>query len=275
VGSAGLKDRHAVTRQFLSFPPPVTAERLAGVAVQGIRILHATPHPHKLRTGHLVGNRFVLVVRDVCAGAAARAGAILDRLAAPPGCPNWYGRQRFGKDGDNARIGRELLFGQGSARGRKKRFLISAFQAELFNQYLQRRLEQGTLGTVLAGDVLQKVASGGLFVSTDPAVDQERLDRGELVVTGPMFGHKMKQATATTAELESQLLAAGGIALADFKAFGKLALGTRRPLTIQVAAPAVRAVDDDAIEVAFSLPSGAYATAVMREVLKGNEGFPA
>ncbi len=272
VGSAGLKDRHAITTQFLSFPPPVTPERMSALDVDGIRILSAARHPHKLRTGHLSGNRFVLVVRalDVSpAEAAERAERVLERLASPPGCPNWFGAQRFGKEGDNAANGRELLFGGGRARGREKRFLISAYQSELFNRYLLLRLAETPLARVLAGDVLQKVESGGLFVCAEPEVDQARLERGEIVPTGPMFGSRMKSPAdgSPAAALEQQLLSAEGITTADFRRFGKLALGTRRPLAIRIGEPRVRVLED-AIEVGFSLPSGAYATTVMREVIK-------
>ncbi len=63
VGAAGMKDRHAVTRQFLSFPPPVTPEALLAAQVSGVAVLNAVRPPHKLRTGHLRGNRFRLTVR--------------------------------------------------------------------------------------------------------------------------------------------------------------------------------------------------------------------
>jgi tRNA pseudouridine13 synthase len=277
VGCAGQKDRHAVTEQVLSFPPPVTVERVLGVAVDGIRILSADYHPHKLKTGHLSGNRFRVVVRhlkDSAAVACERARRVLERLAAPPGCPNWYGRQRFGRD--NAEKGRELLAAPGRARGRSKRFVISAYQSLLFNRYLDRRIRAGTLGTALAGDVLQKVESGGLFVCEHPDIDQVRIDRGEIVVTGPMFGHKMKApaADSPSAALEQELLAAEGISPESFRSLGKLALGTRRALSIRIGEPNARVVDGEALEVTFSLPSGSYATAVMREVLKGAESFP-
>src|SRR5262245_26115923 len=119
IGWAGMKDRRAVTRQWLSLPPPVTPEAALAAAVPGLAVLAARRHPHKLRTGHLRGNRFVLRVAGVgdSATAAARATAVLERLAEPPGAPNWFGEQRFGRDGDNAEAGRRLLRGEGGRRG--------------------------------------------------------------------------------------------------------------------------------------------------------------
>src|SRR5207247_7598143 len=94
VGVAGMKDRHAVTRQWLSLPPPVTPEQLLALAIDDVTILEVARHPHKLRTGHVRANRFRLRVRGVTAGAAERARAILPRLAAAPGAPHWSGEPR-------------------------------------------------------------------------------------------------------------------------------------------------------------------------------------
>ena len=290
VGSAGLKDRHAVTRQMLSFPPPVTPEALLAANLPGVRVLAATRHPHKLRTGHLRGNRFALVVRrlEAPAGEAAdRARVVLAELSRPPGSPNWFGEQRFGAAGDNAAAGRALLReaasgdraerggrrgrGRGSRLGgRERRLLISAYQAELFNRFLRSRIDDGLYRTVLAGDLLHKAGGGGLFDSTEPAVDQARLERGEVVVTGPMFGHSMRAPAegSAAAAREAAVLAEEELGPADFRPLGKLAPGTRRALSIALDDVAVETVGEDAIRIQLTLPSGAYATAVLREVLK-------
>jgi len=273
VGSAGLKDRHAVTRQFLSFPPPARADALLAAEVPGVRVLSAVPHRHKLRTGHLRGNRFALVVRRLALPAdqaAARARAVLARLLEAPGSPNWFGEQRFGAGGDNASAGRALLRGGGRGpRGRERRFLVSAYQAELFNRYLRRRIEDGLYARVVTGDLLS-LRRGGLFASTDPAADQPRLEQGELAVTGPMFGHKMRAPAegSDAAARERALLDEEELSPGDFRALGKLAPGTRRPLSVALEEALVDVVDEDAIRVRLALPSGAYATSVMREIMK-------
>ena len=77
LGWAGMKDRRAVTRQWFSVPPPATPEQVAAVERDGLRVLEVRRHPHKLRTGHVRANRFVLRVRGVDATAAGRARAIL------------------------------------------------------------------------------------------------------------------------------------------------------------------------------------------------------
>ena len=200
---------------------------------------------------------------------------MLAALAA--GAPNWYGEQRFGARGDNADAGLALVRagGRGGGPPRTKRFLVSALQSYLFNQWLTQRLDDGLATTVLAGDVLEKTATGGMFTSTDPAIDQARLDAGELAITGPMFGAAMRSPPdGTPAQLrEARVLDAVGLGPADFAKVGSLGSGTRRTALLRLTDTAVDVVAPDAIRVTFSLPAGAYATAILREVQKSPDGF--
>jgi len=266
VGVAGMKDRHAVTRQWISLPPPVTPEQALAFEDPEVRVLEALRHNHKLRTGHVKANRFVLRVRDVVPDALPRAQAILDVLARAPGTPNWYGEQRFGRDGDNAERGRRIVLGEEKPPRDKKlaRLLVSALQSELFNRWLSARMADGLYTRVLAGDVLHKVG-GGLFTCEDAATDEARLQSGELVLTGPMFGVDMRAATGVAAEREAAILAP--LTRESFASVSRIAEGTRRDATILIGEPSVAAVDGT-LEVRFALPGGAYATAVMRELMK-------
>lgn len=277
VGVAGMKDRHAVARQWLSLPPPVTPEQALAAVLPGeppvLRVLEAHRHSHKLRTGHVRANRFTLRVRGVAPGADERARAVLSALSQPPGAPNWYGEQRFGRDGDNAARGRALVTGaRPLGRDRRlDRLMISALQSQLFNHWLAARITDGLYRTVLAGDVLHK-RGGGMFVCDDPATDQARLAAGELAITGPMFGDRMRwppEATPAFAR-EAEILAREGLAADAFAQVRALAEGTRRDAAIEVRDAAVVA-GDSTLEVAFTLPGGGYATAVMREVMKGSD----
>jgi tRNA pseudouridine13 synthase len=271
VGWAGMKDRQAVTRQWLSLPPPTTPEAVRALTLAGITVLEATRHPHKLRTGHLRGNRFAITVRDAAPGAAASAHTILARLAEPPGSPNYYGEQRFGKDGDNAVRGRALLAGEKTRLPLKiKRLLINAVQSEMFNAWLSARLADGLFARVVDGDVLVKRSGSAPFITAEPATEEARVRAGEIVVTGPMFGPKMRTPTeaSTAAAREDAVLAAAGLDIAAFAAVGRLAEGTRRPLAVEVADVAVAEVDATTVTLRFALPAGAYATAVLREVMK-------
>lgn len=264
IGVAGMKDRHAVTKQWISLPPPVSVDQAKALAIDHVAILEAIKHNHKLRTGHVRSNRFRLRVRGATDVDGARA--ILEKLAQPPGAPNWYGEQRFGRDGDNAARGRELLSGKRGRDRKQDRFLISSLQSELFNAWLVARLRDGLYAQVLTGDVLHKVG-GGMFTSEDAAVDSPRLTAGELVVTGPMFGERMRRAVGEAAAREDQILTEAGLSHDSWHAVRQIAEGTRRDASIQVGDPSVER-DDDGVVISFALPGGAYATAVMREIMK-------
>lgn len=274
AGVAGQKDRQALTRQWISLPGVDPARALA-LVVDGVRVLEAARHPHKLRTGHLRANRFTLTVRGVVDGAVDRARAIVARLEAR-GLPNYFGQQRFGARGDNAERGRALVAGRETRRAgaTERRMLVSAFQAELFNRYLDARIDDAVLATALAGDVVKKSDTGGLFIVDDAAIAdaQARLDAGALVVTGPMFGHKMMSPPAGTpsAAREQALLTAESLDAAAWKRLGRIAEGTRRPLLVPVGTPSVRPEQSagDTLVLEFTLPSGSYATVLLAEVTK-------
>jgi tRNA pseudouridine13 synthase len=276
VGWAGMKDRHAVTIQWLSLPPPVKPEQALALDLPQLRVLEVKRHPHKLRTGHVRSNLFRLRIRGLADASAAAdtATGVMASLARPPGALNWYGEQRFGFHGDNAEQGRKLLAG-GVSSGRRDhkrdRLMISALQSQLFNRWLQLRLERGLHHRALVGDVLHKVG-GGMFHCTDAEVDNQRLAAGEIVITGPMFGHHMKAAAPATAaaELEAEVLREANLAADSFAAVARLAEGTRRDATLIVQDVAVTVLDDTSIEVGFRLPAGAYATTVIREVTKAD-----
>lgn len=279
IGTAGLKDKQAVTEQLVSLPPPCTPEAALALAdrIDGVRVIAAARHGHKLRTGHLRGNRFVLCIRDTEVDAelaAERARAVLAELGRTPGSPNWYGEQRFGRGAGNAVVGRALVTGQRPPgrppHGRQKRLMISAYQSLLFNEYLRRRIDDGLYRQVLEGDVLEK-RTGGLFISDDPAVDQPRLDRGEVAPTGPMYGGKMKAPPpdSPAGAREAAILAADEVEVADFGRLGKLAQGTRRALAVELGETSAVAAGERAISVTFQLPAGSYATAVLAEIVKG------
>ena len=117
VGFAGLKDKHAVTRQHFSIYLPRAdheAEYLERIGTNGLKLLGAQRHSNKLRRGHLAGNRFEIHIRDVAPTAVVAVKRVVDRLVVS-GVPNYVGLQRFGYRGDNAAVGRMLLLGQWQA----------------------------------------------------------------------------------------------------------------------------------------------------------------
>jgi len=109
MGYAGMKDARGITRQTVSIPR-IEPELLLALDIPGLKVLSAVRHNNKLRLGHLVGNRFRLRLRDVTENAADHAGRILAKLA-HCGLPNYFGRQRYGSQGNNAVVGLKLLQG--------------------------------------------------------------------------------------------------------------------------------------------------------------------
>jgi len=273
IGLAGLKDKDAVTEQWISVPF-AAGPRLAEFAHPAITLGPASPHGNKLRRGHLHGNYFTIVVRDLAVSgeeAARRVAAKRARLAELGGLANLYGSQRLGDSGSNLRRGLEAL-ARGARRGRAD-FLLSAGQSALFNLYLLERRRRGLMRTVLAGDILKKTATGGLFTCSEPETDQARLDAGELGITGPMFGSKMRAPAPGTAAdaLERAILELAGISSAALKALGNKVEGTRRPLQLPLLdlelalAPASDALPPG-LSLQFSLPAGSYATVLLQEL---------
>jgi tRNA pseudouridine13 synthase len=276
AGTAGQKDRQALTRQWISLPE-VDPARALEATVDGVRVLEAARHGHKLRTGHLHGNRFTLTLRGVVPDGLARARAIIDRLV-ENGLANYFGQQRFGARGDNAARGKQLLSPAKSGpriNPNERRMLISAYQSELFNRYLDARMIDSLVDHPLVGDVLKKTDTGGLFTvdDTPAALDDARgrLAARAVVVTGPMVGHKMMSPPPGTPSRarEDALLTTEGLDAESFKVLGRLAEGTRRPLLVPVGGATVRAGDaPDAIVLELTLPPGAYATVLLAEVTK-------
>lgn len=282
AGIAGMKDRRAVTTQTVSLLAPRgdSAELVArleglGRSVEGLEVHWARAHGHKLKPGHLAGNRFHLCIRDVPAIRLQEVQAAV-RTIALEGLPNAFGPQRFGAHGDNA--DRALAFLTGKVRPprdrRLRRLLFSALQADVFNRVLARREAEGTWNVPQAGDLLKRHDTGGLFVCTNVQTDRERARRGELGPTGPMFGARMRTAEGDVGALEEEVLRArvGDLDLERTRALGE---GTRRALCLRVAEFSMAAEGDGpmaCVSLRFVLPKGAFATTVAAAIFDVNPG---
>lgn len=294
VGYAGRKDRVAVARQWLSVPALEPAAALAA-PLDGARVLEARRHPHKLRAGKALANRFRLQVRAV---AEASLPTLEGRLAALGrwGFPNRFGAQRFGRWGDNAVVGARILAGGRPPRDRRAaRFAVSALQSELFNRMLTRRAElwdeeNETVGgsglddagrrpidRLRAGDLAIKASSGGAFVVSDVRAEQARADQLEISPSGLLFGRKARIADGTVGELERAVLAEQGVELGALRRVRGLRLdGARRALRAP-AAGLVWRFEGPVLSLEFELGGGCYASVVLEELFAGlglGEGAP-
>ena len=341
AGYAGLKDAHAVTRQWISIEH-IDESKLASLDIKSIKILKISRHENKLKPGHLLGNTFSIKIRDLQTPideALCRAKAICDLLS-KRGVPNYFGPQRFGNRKDGHLLGRALiaqdydtfislylgrpkegfeyeslttartLFEQGEYRQALKawpqayveqrrtlrqytraierderhpaklctlniykslkRFFISAYQSELFNQILIKRL--GNYDKLYDGDIAYKHENGATFAVENASVEQSRCDAFEISPTGSLFGSRASRTTGMPGEIEDAILDAGNRGILDIGNTLKVNVtGARRPLRFNPDISALFTGEDSDglyLQIDVSLPSGCYATTLLREIIK-------
>jgi len=267
IGFAGLKDRDAVTEQAFTVLSKMSAEDWLGFKGDGFEVIAAQRHKRKLKRGAHKGNDFRIVVRE----AALDPIALRERLEAIRvlGVPNYFGPQRFGRSGGNLALAREW-FQKGTApRDRAQRgFALSAARSALFNATLAARVAQGTWGTLLDGDVANLDGSGSVFdVASVDAVLRDRCSKLDIHPTGPLWGHGELRTQGSVAEFEREIpepfeglrqgLAAGGLTQ------------ERRALRSTVYDLAWE-LDGAMLRLEFRLHRGAFATAVLNEVVTAN-----
>ena len=263
VGYAGLKDRHAVTRQTFSVqlagkPDP----DWSAFPHADVKVLAATRHSRKLKRGALRGNRFVVVLREV-QGDRDAAEKVLQQIAAR-GVPNYFGEQRFGREGGNVEQARAMFAGRRFERD-KRSFLLSAARSQIFNNVLAARVERGAWDTPLDGEIWSLAGSRSWF-GPEPFSDvlAERLARADIHPSGPLWGQGEPPTVADAGALEREVAAASND-LAEGVAAARMDQ-ERRPLRLLPRDLKWRWLDDNALELAFELPAGAYATVVVREL---------
>ena len=300
-GYAGLKDKHAVTTQILSVEG-VTPERILEIEQPDIEVLWAERHPHKLRVGHLQGNRFELTLHDIPDDTLPLVKTVMERLVSE-GVPNRFGAQRFGNKNDSHLIGKALLKAEWqtvidymltadalqvddvarrmqreiarkpiekvitSIPHRLRKLYLSAYQAHLFNRILEKRIPH--LGKLIEGDIAVKHSNGAPFLVPNPTIEQSRADTFEISPSGPIFGHKMRMPMGDVLTLETSLLADEGVRFEQFRKVSGIRLpGTRRPLRMPIQVHEIAAVGSDVgARLRFTLPAGGYATVVVQELL--------
>ncbi|GLQ46221.1 tRNA pseudouridine synthase D [Dyella lipolytica] len=264
VGYAGLKDRHAVTRQAFTV-------QLAGKPDPDwnafphaeVKVLASTRHKRKLKRGALRGNRFVLVLRDV-RGDRARAEEVLHAIAAR-GVPNYFGEQRFGREGGNVAQARAMFAGRRVDRD-KRSILLSAARSHIFNSVLAARVERDAWDKPLEGEIWSLAGSRSWF-GPEPFDETlaTRLAQGDIHPSGPLWGQGEPPTTFVAGEMERDV-AAAYLDLTEGLAAARMEQ-ERRPLRLLPKDLRWRWLDDETLELSFELPAGAYATVVARELI--------
>ncbi len=295
IGYAGLKDKSATTTQFVSIPKKYTTNLegiIEHIATQyEIKLISSTYHNNKLRLGHLKGNRFFVRLKKVSKANASKLESILAQIQTY-GFGNYFGFQRFGNDGDNYILGRDIAHKKAKIKDRKlSDFLISSYQSHLFNQWLSKRVRlsvylndlspseakeafnreglavsidqikqlcsQPHIFKIFEGDICCHYPYGKLF-SLESHLTQElhRFNSSGFSPTGALSGKGLKPASKLAFEVEREFL--------DSKL---LCVGSRRFAWIWLSGLEFAYKAQEAhFELHFTLPKGAYATTLLEEI---------
>jgi tRNA pseudouridine13 synthase len=284
IGYAGLKDRHAITRQWFSIYLPLV--RLPNgepdfSAVEKnqdgeqIKVLQVRRHSKKLRRGELLGNRFEIRLRDIGYQEGGDKAALERNLefVKQSGVPNYFGEQRFGHNGGNIEASRQMLSGEIQVKNRsKKSIYLSAARSLIFNEVVAARINRQTQSLMLEGDI---------------AADQQL--NGQPIATAPLWGRGRLQTSGEVLSLETEVASLYADICEGLEHRGLNQ--ERRALIAGVdnlawqwsdSDPQMAASDDPAwqgssgedLTLCFSLPSGYYATSVIRELLSPRERTP-
>ncbi|MCW8895086.1 tRNA pseudouridine(13) synthase TruD [Sulfurimonas sp.] len=285
IGYAGLKDKHAMTKQYISIHKQYE-EAMENFSHDNVKIISKTYHNNKIKTGHLRGNRFYIKLKKVNPTSAQKIDEALKNIS-KDGMPNFFGYQRFGNDGDNHIEGEKVAKGEKKERNPKiKKLLINAYQSHLFNLWLSRRLEINTLVQnfkpqelesllnmpnselvsmkaqkhpfkLISGDIMEHYPHGRLFDFDGKEDDCKRFNDRDISPTGLLCGKKVKQSSGSARLIEKdfddEINADGARRYAWV--FPEEVEGRFKPIEAQY-------------ELNFSLPKGSYATVLIEELAK-------
>ena len=260
VGYAGMKDRHAVTRQWFSVRRPAgdrvdwNAQDIAGVTVKEL-----TRNSRKLRRGAHKGNRFTIKIKEL----DKISEVLYDSLVhmREHGVPNYFGEQRFGHGYRNLGLALALFGGKRLPR-EKRSIALSAARSWLFNQFLQQRIEDGGWQTVVAGQIVQLEGSGSVFEATADVDIQRRCEQLDIHPVLPLWGRSGGSRYLPDAAVSALL-----------QQHDALAEGLQQHVDMGLRASRMVVHDlqwvvaDDELTLSFYLGRGGFATALLREII--------
>jgi tRNA pseudouridine13 synthase len=270
VGYAGLKDRRSVAIQSFTVPrSKLSPEAWCEVRQPEFEVLEATAHSRKLPRGALIGNRFIIRIRNFQLATGVELDAFDTRIAEirRGGVPNYFGSQRFGRDGGNlARIADGLSRLRPPERG----FVLSAARSLVFNAVLGARVADESWHCLEIGDIANLDGRGSVFPVE--AVDDNLIARCEALdihPTGPLWGRGLPETRSRVNAIELQVAATlpaqcALVAEADMEQ-------ERRALRLSVR-DLVCDYESDALTLRFRLARGSFATTVLREIIETESG---
>ena len=271
IGFSGLKDRNAVTRQWFSVGMAGRAEPDWSSLESGgdVQVLEVGRHRRKLRRGVHRANRFTLVLREL-QGERADLELRLQKLR-DEGVPNYFGEQRFGRNGSTMEQARRWIR-DGRRISRDKRSLyLSALRAFVFNQLLTQRVQSGDWNVIQRGDVCVLRGTRSFFTCDEISDDiQGRTASGDLHPGLPLWGRGLDSISPdTSARRAGRPTECGDIC--DFLEASGLELAWR-PARLLPDDFCWQFCDDGTLQLDFALGAGSYATALMAEFVSYKEG---
>ncbi|PHM39058.1 tRNA pseudouridine synthase TruD [Xenorhabdus mauleonii] len=274
VSYAGLKDRNAVTEQWFCLHLPGKQDPdLTAFQLEGCEVLATSRQKRKLRIGALKGNDFTLVLREI-----SDQPSVEKRLqqVLQGGVPNYFGEQRFGRGGQNLIQAQRWAENEIQVKERSRRsFYLSACRSAMFNAIASTRIAQGEHQQVKNGDALQLTGRGSWFVADEAelTVLQQRVIDGELQVTAPLPGDKALGTQHQALDFEEQCLQ-------DYESLWGLVKrerveSARRAMLVKPLNLNWEWLDEQTVCLHFSLPSGSFATSVVRELINQDQNHAA
>jgi tRNA pseudouridine13 synthase len=277
VSYAGRKDKYATTSQWFGIYHGGCAKAdWPSFRMEGVRIIEIVQNERKLRTGAIKSNRFEIVLRDID---SVNKDELLARIEAikSHGVPNYYGNQRFGEliksDGSvqlggNLQLAEKLVNGEDIRNRNKRSMAISALRSWLFNHFVSKRISLLAYQALLDGDALSLSGSNSFFIHSQSdketaATTSKRIAQGDVLVTAPLWGEGELDSQSEAKVFEYQA-AKEYLPVCDALADLKLSQ-QRRPILLFVEDFTAQ-ISDNSITLSFSLPSGCFATSVLREI---------
>jgi len=184
IGYAGLKDKNALTIQYISINKQFLNE-IEKFKHDKIKFLELTRHNNKIKIGHLKGNKFFIRLKRVLPKDSIILQNVVQKISTF-GLPNYFGFQRFGIDGDNYLKGQDIINGKINEKNKKlKTMFLNSFQSYLFNSWLSKRVEISKLVNAFdAKDIAQK-----LEMTVDEVKDLKKQEHPFKVMKGDVMSH--------------------------------------------------------------------------------------
>ncbi len=265
VSHCGLKDRHAVTRQWFSLHMPgQPSPEPAALESEGLRVLRVTRNTRKLRRGIHLGNRFTIRLRHPDFDAAT-AEERWNRIT-HQGVPNLFGSQRFGNEGRNVEKALAMFRGEFTPGDRLLRgLLLSAVRSHLFNAVVAERMARGSWNRALPGEVYGFPDNGTLLLIENQRGDEmQRFANDKVEITAPLWGSGDLHSAGEVRELELEIAARFPELTAGLEAAGLRQ--ERRVMRLRPMNPGFVILEGGDLQLSFDLPRGTYATAILREL---------